>query len=60
MGYQPTKRHLHRDVEEDVKGITAFRLEMLHDPNLPASVRNGSRSIHGCTSTRSVSLDHLR
>jgi hypothetical protein len=37
MGYQPTKSTCTATWKTDVKGITAFRLEMLHDPNLPAN-----------------------
>jgi hypothetical protein len=36
-GYQPTKSTCNASWKTDVKGITGFRLEMLHDPNLPAN-----------------------
>jgi hypothetical protein len=36
-GYQPTKSTCTATWKTDVKGITAFRLENLHDPNLPAN-----------------------
>jgi mono/diheme cytochrome c family protein len=44
-GYQPTKSTCNASWKTDVKGITGFRVELLHDPNLPA---NGPGSvIHG-------------
>jgi mono/diheme cytochrome c family protein len=36
-GYQPTKSTCNASWKTAVKGITGFRLEMLHDPNLPAN-----------------------
>src|SRR4029450_280802 len=36
-GYQPTKSTCNASWKTDVKGITGFRLEMLHDANLPAN-----------------------
>jgi hypothetical protein len=36
-GYQPTKSTANCSWSTDVQGITAFRIEMLHDSNLPAS-----------------------
>jgi hypothetical protein len=36
-GYQPTKSTCTATWKTDVKGIAAFRIEMLHDPNLPAN-----------------------
>jgi hypothetical protein len=45
QGYAPTKHTLKMSVKTDVSGITAFRLELLNDPNLPC---NGpGRSIAG-------------
>jgi hypothetical protein len=45
QGYAPTKHTVRMKVKTDVKNITAFRLELLNDPNLP---RNGpGRSIQG-------------
>ncbi len=45
QGYAPTKHHVRMQVKTDVKNITAFRLELLTDPNLP---RGGpGRSIQG-------------
>jgi mono/diheme cytochrome c family protein len=35
-GYQPTKSTANIAWKTGVKGITGFRIEMLHDPNLPA------------------------
>ncbi len=35
-GFQPTKSTAVFHLQQDLKGITGFRLEMLHDPNLPA------------------------
>ena len=36
-GYQPTKHEVMMTLKTDLKGITAFRLEALNDPNLPAN-----------------------
>jgi mono/diheme cytochrome c family protein len=36
-GYQPTKSTANCSWKTDVKGITGFRIEMLHDSNLPAN-----------------------
>jgi hypothetical protein len=36
-GYQPTKSTCSATWTTSVKGITGFRVEMLHDPNLPAN-----------------------
>jgi len=45
QGYAPTKHRVKLTVKTDVQNITAFRLELLNDPNLPA---NGpGRSIYG-------------
>jgi hypothetical protein len=45
QGYAPTKHRIHFTLRVDQKEITAFRLELLNDPNLP---RGGpGRSIEG-------------
>jgi hypothetical protein len=45
QGYAPTKHRVKLTVKTEVQNITAFRLELLNDPNLPA---NGpGRSIYG-------------
>jgi hypothetical protein len=45
QGYAPTKHKVHLSIKVDHPVITAFRLELLNDPNLP---RNGpGRSIEG-------------
>lgn len=35
-GYQPTKHEVKMRIRTDVKNITAFRIDMMNDPNLPA------------------------
>ena len=45
QGYAPTKHRVKMTVETDVQGITAFRLELLTDPNLPRA--GPGRSIYG-------------
>jgi hypothetical protein len=35
-GFQPTKSTCQATLKTDIRGITGFRVEMLHDPNLPA------------------------
>jgi len=45
QGYAPTKHTLKTSVKTDVAGITAFRLELLTDPNLPCG--GPGRSITG-------------
>jgi hypothetical protein len=45
QGYAPTKHTVRMKVKTDVQNITAFRLELLTDPNLP--LRGPGRSIHG-------------
>jgi hypothetical protein len=45
QGYAPTKHTVKMTVRTDVKGITAFRLELLNDPNLPLG--GPGRSIKG-------------
>jgi mono/diheme cytochrome c family protein len=45
LGYAPTKHRVKLTIKTEVQNITAFRLELLNDPNLPA---NGpGRSIYG-------------
>ncbi len=45
QGYAPTKHTVRMKVKTDVKNVTAFRMELLNDPNLP---RGGpGRSIYG-------------
>ncbi|HVS39401.1 MAG TPA: DUF1553 domain-containing protein [Gemmataceae bacterium] len=45
QGYAPTKHTVRMKVKTDAKNITAFRMELLNDPNLP---RGGpGRSIYG-------------
>ncbi len=44
-GYAPTKHSLKLTVNTDVQNITAFRLELLNDPNLPLG--GPGRSIKG-------------
>jgi mono/diheme cytochrome c family protein len=44
-GYAPTKHRVKMTVKTDVQGITAFRLELLNDPNLPLG--GPGRSIKG-------------
>ncbi|HVJ46547.1 MAG TPA: DUF1549 domain-containing protein, partial [Luteolibacter sp.] len=36
-GYQPTKHEVKMRIKTDVQNITAFRIDMLNDPNLPAT-----------------------
>jgi hypothetical protein len=45
LGYAPTKHTLKMTVKTDVTPITAFRLELLNDPNLPLG--GPGRSIKG-------------
>jgi hypothetical protein len=45
LGYAPTKHTVKMTVRTDVKNITAFRLELLNDPNLPLG--GPGRSIKG-------------
>jgi hypothetical protein len=45
QGYAPTKHTVKMTVRTNVKGITAFRLELLNDPNLPLG--GPGRSIMG-------------
>jgi mono/diheme cytochrome c family protein len=45
QGYAPTKHTVRMKTKTDVQNITAIRLELLNDPNLPLS--GPGRSIHG-------------
>jgi len=45
QGYAPTKHRVKMTVKTDVQSITAFRLELLNDPNLPLG--GPGRSIKG-------------
>ncbi|HWG41882.1 MAG TPA: PSD1 and planctomycete cytochrome C domain-containing protein [Gemmataceae bacterium] len=45
QGYAPTKHTVRMKLKTDVQNITAFRLELLNDPNLP--LRGPGRSIQG-------------
>jgi hypothetical protein len=45
QGYAPTKHRVKLEVKTDVQNITAFRLELLTDPNLPLG--GPGRSIKG-------------
>ncbi len=45
QGYAPTKHRVKLTVRTDVRNITAFRLELLNDPNLPLG--GPGRSIKG-------------
>jgi hypothetical protein len=45
QGYAPTKHTVKMKIKTDVQDITAFRLELLTDPNLP--LKGPGRSIHG-------------
>jgi hypothetical protein len=44
-GYAPTKHRVQMTVKTDIQNITAFRLELLNDPNLPLG--GPGRSIKG-------------
>ncbi len=55
LGYAPTKHTVHIKVNTDVKNVTAFRLELLNDPNLP---RGGpGRSIQGTAALTEFSVE---
>ena len=45
QGYAPTKHTVRMKIKTDVQNITAFRLELLNDPNLPLG--GPGRSIEG-------------
>ena len=55
QGYAPTKHTVKMKVKTDVRNITAFRLELLNDPNLP---RGGpGRSIQGTAALTEFAVD---
>ena len=55
QGYAPTKHTVKMKVKTDVKGVTAFRMELLNDPNLP---RGGpGRSIQGTAALTEFAVD---
>lgn len=54
-GYAPTKHTVKLKVKTDVKNITAFRLELLNDPNLP--LNGPGRSIHGTCALTEFEVD---
>jgi Protein of unknown function (DUF1549)/Protein of unknown function (DUF1553) len=55
QGYAPTKHTVKMKVKSDLKGVTAFRLELLNDPNLP---RGGpGRSIRGTAALTEFAVD---
>jgi mono/diheme cytochrome c family protein len=55
QGYAPTKHTVRMKLKTDVKNITAFRLELLNDPNLP---RGGpGRSIQGTAALTEFAVD---
>src|SRR6185295_5107683 len=45
QGYAPTKHKVKMTVKTDIRNITAFRLELMNDPNLP--LNGPGRSIKG-------------
>ena len=45
QGYAPTKHNVKLTVKTDVQNITAFRLELMNDPNLPLG--GPGRSLEG-------------
>ena len=58
QGYAPTKHTVKMKVKTDVKNITAFRLELLNDPNLP---RGGpGRSIQGTAALSEFAVEAPR
>jgi hypothetical protein len=55
QGYAPTKHTVHLHATTPVKNVTAFRLELLNDPNLP---RGGpGRSIQGTAALSEFSVE---
>ncbi len=55
QGYAPTKHSVRLTAKIDVKNITAFRLELLNDPNLP---RGGpGRSIQGTAAVSEFAVE---
>jgi hypothetical protein len=55
LGYAPTKHTVRMTVQTDVKDITAFRLELLNDPNLPLG--GPGRSIWGTCALTEFQVD---
>jgi hypothetical protein len=55
LGYAPTKHTVNMSVKTDVKDITAFRLELLCDPNLP--LNGPGRSIYGAGALTEFKVD---
>jgi hypothetical protein len=55
LGYAPTKHTVEMSVATDVKDITAFRLELLCDPNLPLD--GPGRSIYGACGLTEFKVD---
>jgi hypothetical protein len=55
QGYAPTKHRVIMKVKTDVQGITAFRLELLTDPNLPLG--GPGRSIWGTAALTEFAVD---
>jgi hypothetical protein len=55
QGYAPTKHNVKLTVKTDLKGITAFRLELLTDPNLPLG--GPGRSIKGTAALTEFRVD---
>jgi hypothetical protein len=55
QGYAPTKFTQNFRTQTDVKNVTAFRLELLPDPNLPAS--GPGRSIYGTCALSEFSVE---
>jgi hypothetical protein len=54
-GYAPTKHTTEFVVKSDLKGITAVRVELLNDPNLP--LNGPGRSIYGTCALSEFKLD---
>ena len=55
QGYAPTKFTQEFEAKTDLTGITAFRLELLPDANLPAG--GPGRSIHGTCALSNFAID---
>jgi hypothetical protein len=55
QGYAPTKHTTEFEVTTDLEGITAVRLELLNDPNLPLG--GPGRSIYGTLALSEFKLD---
>jgi hypothetical protein len=55
QGYAPTKHTVKLRVKTDVKNVTAFRLELLNDPNLPLG--GPGRSIKGTGALTEFAVD---